>query len=707
MHDARTLGYGQHYRILFQQPPDIIGGCLEKPIFRLLLGWLRQERNSGRSTVRLRNQCIADVEIPDLIVFAMESFDPASKTDEIFLSNGDTLPARFNVDSKNIVKGEQIGEGNLTVYRAHWLGCGLDVAVKEFAYKDTFRSVKTSALEVTRMLNVRHPNVLKLYGFYLKAQEDLVLQCSMIMELMDCDLHTFTEQRVKDGLPLSDDEVVYIATEIARGMQHIHKSGYVHRDLKPQNVLIKKSLVTSFHVVVKIADFGSSEALADGNCDRKAGTTRYKAPEQFDGDAKLVPAKLDVYSFGCICFKLLTGEDPPWKDPSESIKRLDSKCGDRNLRLVVGIIRNCVAITPEARPDFDEICGILGPALEEIWSRQARPEATFGRRSSRPPGFDRDREGRLKSIVDKWKLPKDYTNYVIPSEDFFVRRELGEGGEAVIYEVEWNGTVCAMKSFPEIPELERRALRILPKLVHRNIVTFMGYTVVQQGEESSAGDCAIVMEILERDLLQFLEVERLKVERRKWKPPDRPILCERRQWEVMKGIAEGMVYLHRKGVCHGDLKPQNVIVSAWNTEDVIVKLIDFIDAPLLRCTTAYAAPEVLVSGWRRRTRQEGELDQKKADVYSFGITCSSILASRATYEYWFENFRPSARFREGVIDGSLRPVLPKETRADVKRLVERCWDGHPSSRPDFSEICHFLSHTEPLESKSRNQCTLL
>ncbi|KAG0566237.1 hypothetical protein KC19_7G048300 [Ceratodon purpureus] len=639
----------------------------------------------------------------------MESFDPASKTREIFIDNGDTLPARFNVDSKNIVKGEQIGEGNLIVYRAHWLGRGLDVAVKEFDYKNTFASVKTSAREVTRMLNVRHPNVLKLYGFYLKAQEDHVLQCSMIMELMDCDLHTYIEQRMKDGSPFSDDEVVYIVTQIARGMQHVHKSGYVHRDLKPQNVLIKKSLVTNFHVAVKIADFGSSEALDDSKFDRKAGTRLYKAPEQFDGDAKVVPAKLDVYSFGCICFKLLTGEDPPWKDPLELIKRLDAKCGDRNLRQVVGIIKNCVALAPEARPDFEEICGILGPALEEIWSRQARPQATSGSTSSRPPGFDRERRERLKSIVDQWGLPEHYINYVIPFEELYVRREFGGGGEGDIYEVEWNGTVCAMKSFwvrTHDLKIVVELMRMLPKLVHKNIMTFMGYTVlhtVGEGrdyeEKSSLTKFAIVMEILDKGVSQLLEEESRKSE-----PSLKPILSGRLQWDIMKGIAEGMAYLHEEGVCHGDLKPSNVIVSAWNTEDVLVKLIDF-NNPSIVCSTLYAAPEVLARRVARRVARrdrglEEEVDDKKADVYSFGITCSQILASRESTRNYRLSYFQLEKFYEGVIGGTLRPKLPEETRADVKRLLERCWDAQPRSRPDFSEIRHFFLHTEPLESKS-------
>ncbi|KAG0610187.1 hypothetical protein M758_7G044800 [Ceratodon purpureus] len=648
----------------------------------------------------------------------MESFDPASKTREIFIDNGDTLPARFNVDYKNIVKGEKIGESQLIVYRAHWSGRGLDVAVKEFAYKTSFVSVITSAREVNRMLNVRHPNVLKLYGFYLKAQEDHVLQCSMVMELMDCDLHTYIEQRVKDGKPFSDDEVVYIVTQIASGMQHIHKSGYVHRDLKPQNVLIKKSLVTSFHVVVKIADFGSSEALAGGKFDRRAGTRLYKAPEQFDGDAKLLPAKLDVYSFGCICFKLLTGEDPPFKDPSELIERLDVKCADRNLRQVVEIIKNCVALAPEARPDFEEICGILGPALEEIWSRQTRPEATSGSTSSRPPGFERERKGRLKSIVDQWGLPQDYINYVIPFEEVFVRRELGKGSAGVIYEVEWNGIVYAMKVFidirPRSRTMGREFLMQLPKLVHKNIMIFMGYSVVHTDivfpwgrDESSHGDFSIIMEILEMDVFQLLEQESRKSE-----PSLKPILSGRVQWDIMKGIAEGMAYLHGRGVSHGDLKPHNVIVSAWNTEDVLVKLIDLNDSSD-GCTAYYAAPEVLA----RRARREVEVDDKKADVYSFGITCSDILASgvtRTRHQYDV-HWSWQKKFREGVEDGSLRPELPRETRADLKRLLERCWDGKPSSRPDFSEICDFFSsrpmpgheHNEPPKSWFRNSCALL
>lgn len=114
---------------------------------------------------------------------------------------------------------------------------------------------------------------------------------------------------------------------------------------------------------MKIADFGSSELMGYDHCDPIAGTTRYKAPEQFNqGAINLLPDKMDVYSFGCVCFKLLTGDDPPFKNQFQLRERFLT-C-DRNLPGVVEVVKNCLDINPGARPDFRQICGDLDPVLE-------------------------------------------------------------------------------------------------------------------------------------------------------------------------------------------------------------------------------------------------------------------------------------------------------------------------------------------------------
>lgn len=110
---------------------------------------------------------------------------------EIFLYNGDTLPTAFYVNHKDMSEGDPIGKGKWgSIYKAKWVD--REVAVSEkFNAKDTSLNVFLMSREVTRLLRLRHPNVLYLLGFYFRAQEDRILTSSMIMELMSCDLDRY------------------------------------------------------------------------------------------------------------------------------------------------------------------------------------------------------------------------------------------------------------------------------------------------------------------------------------------------------------------------------------------------------------------------------------------------------------------------------------------------------------------------------------
>lgn len=413
--------------------------------------------------------------------------DPVSQTRQIFLESGfDTLPARFNVDFNDIKEGEKIGDGLWgPVLEAEWLG--RKIAVKKF--NRTSQNVLLMAKEVKPMLNLRHPNILKLFGFYLLARADLILQCSMIMELMDCDLNKYIEKRrgiqaEQDGgrgLPLSGDEGLYIIAEIARGMNHMHKCGYFHRDLKPENVFIKMSDVSKFHVDVKIADFGTSGLMGDSNCDRNAGTLRYKAPELFDPTATLKPDKIDVFTFGVLCSKILTGEEPYGHLAGHELKEhirngAKPEIPDGDLPdAVVGVIKQCLNTNPEARPDFHKISSILEPALERVLKIR-RPVATVS--ASTPSHLEElapDQVRYLLSTVERLGLSKEYTNYVIPAHEIEVIRSLGSGSEADILQVEWKGTQYVLKLYHTNSLNPFPCSELLPKLIHKNIVTFMGY----------------------------------------------------------------------------------------------------------------------------------------------------------------------------------------------------------------------------------------
>jgi serine/threonine-protein kinase len=112
--------------------------------------------------------------------------------------------------------------------------------------------------------------------------------------------------------PLPADEAMRIAREVADALDHAHRQGIIHRDVKPENILLSDG-----HAL--LADFGIAKAAADAGPRLTAtglslGTPAYMSPEQATADPK-VDARTDIYSLGCVLHEMLAGE-PPFTGPS-------------------------------------------------------------------------------------------------------------------------------------------------------------------------------------------------------------------------------------------------------------------------------------------------------------------------------------------------------------------------------------------------------
>src|SRR5438105_2550644 len=110
---------------------------------------------------------------------------------------------------------------------------------------------------------------------------------------------------VEDRGPLPVGEAVELAIGVARGLAFAHESGLVHRDVKPQNVILNgdgKPKVTDFGIARSVDVAGVTQTGT------VLGTSHYMAPEQASG--RRVDAQSDVYSLGAVLYELLTGEVP-------------------------------------------------------------------------------------------------------------------------------------------------------------------------------------------------------------------------------------------------------------------------------------------------------------------------------------------------------------------------------------------------------------
>ncbi|MGE5272965.1 MAG: serine/threonine-protein kinase [Verrucomicrobiota bacterium] len=189
----------------------------------------------------------------------------------------------------------QIGAGGMSdVWAATDLDLDRSVAVKLLAPDaDPARFER----EARAAAGLAHANVCALYDYGEAGGRRF-----MVLELLP---GGSLEDRLAGGRPLPDDETRRIAVEVAAGLAHAHQRGVVHRDLKPANILFDAE------GRAKIADFGIARTGGASGLTEAGtvmGTAAYISPEQARGDPA-TPAS-DVYAFGVILFRMLTGRLP-------------------------------------------------------------------------------------------------------------------------------------------------------------------------------------------------------------------------------------------------------------------------------------------------------------------------------------------------------------------------------------------------------------
>ncbi|KAG0579405.1 hypothetical protein KC19_4G096100 [Ceratodon purpureus] len=292
-----------------------------------------------------------------------------------------SLPEAYRTDMGRLKQKEQLGRGSFaTVFKAMWLG--VEVAKKAF-----YQSSPEFAKEVSILGALSHPNITSLFCYAQGKRE-----CCMVMELMDGDLSQMMRKIMADDKKLSQPfrilEAFDIMLQIGGGMEYLHGKRLVHRDLKAMNILVKHvkgrelEPKTVLYTFVKVADFGLSKikerSMTYGNQTLMVGTTRWMAPEliksntdqdqvQVSDDAIIAkyPFASDVYSFGMVCYEILTGEWPQFEVKNLSEVKKKVLMGDRpKLPLycppgLKDLIERCWSEDASKRPRFSEICAEL------------------------------------------------------------------------------------------------------------------------------------------------------------------------------------------------------------------------------------------------------------------------------------------------------------------------------------------------------------
>lgn len=311
---------------------------------------------------------------------ARTSESPSSWEEALGKSASLKLSPGFEIAQRYRIVG-LLGRGGMgTVYRAHDRELNREVALKllnsEIAQQKT--ALERFKQEIQLSSQITHKNVLRVYD--LGAHESLRFLTMQFVEGEDLASLLLREGR----LPLP--RVIAVFRQIAMGLQAAHEIGVIHRDLKPQNIMVDRA------DRVYVTDFGLAklqEASGMTETGTLFGTPRYMSPEQVKGET--LDARSDIYSLGVMLYELLTGEIPfsggtPYEVMARRLHSNPRPAIELNPEIppwLRGVLDRCLAREPAARyPNIEALLANvdtksvhLSLALEAERHRWLKPAA--------------------------------------------------------------------------------------------------------------------------------------------------------------------------------------------------------------------------------------------------------------------------------------------------------------------------------------------
>jgi len=267
----------------------------EKQILeRALAGGLLTEEQATRIARIRHNRKERDGSAPSIAEVAVEKGFLTPAQAERLASAQEEFEERHEIAGYRL--DAKLGAGSMgTVYRARQLSLDREVAIKilspHLARKKDY--VERFLREARAVAKLNHPNVIS----GIDAGEENGVRY-FVMEYAS---GMTVGQILERGGAMDESRVLRVALQIARALEHAHDAGLVHRDVKPDNILVTKD-----HVA-KLCDLGLAKDSPEEG--RALGTPAYISPEQAQGSSD-VDIRSDLYSFGCTLYHMLTGRQP-------------------------------------------------------------------------------------------------------------------------------------------------------------------------------------------------------------------------------------------------------------------------------------------------------------------------------------------------------------------------------------------------------------
>jgi serine/threonine-protein kinase len=555
---------------------------------------------------------------------------------------------------------KRLGEGGMgAVYQArdHELDrlVALKVIRPELAgHPDILRRFKQ---ELILARQVTHKNVIRIFDLGMAGG------CKFItMDYIDGrDLKSILVERGK----LAPEEAVPIVQQVCRGLEAAHTEGVVHRDLKPQNIMVDAS------GRVWVMDFGLARSMEMAGMTRTGalmGTPDYMSPEQ--ARAEKVDARSDLFSLGIIFYEMLTGVLPFQADTMMAtlLKRVHEKAAPPNTleRAIPQHLSDVIMKCLEA--DRAKRYQTTGEILADLAGDAAHAGMTFTASASvaqtspvslaaMGPGTEFGPRYRIEAVIGEGGMGKVYKAH---------DNDLDRTVALKLVRQELVNNVESMQRF-------KQELLLASRISHKNILRIHDLGDV-------GGVKFISMAYVQgRDLHDVIaECGRL--------PVDRAV-------HIAKQLAGALDAAHAEGVVHRDLKPRNVLVD--QADQVYVS--DFGLAKSLESVSNTAMTrtgEVLgTPRYMSPEQAESKPADHRSDIYSFGVLLYEMVTGDAP-------FGGESMLQVMYQHVAQKPKNPKEANPELPdylaQIILRCLEKDPALRYQSArEILHDLESATP------------
>lgn len=575
---------------------------------------------------------------------------------------GRVLKARYRLD-KFLNRG-----GFGAVYKATELRFNTTVAVK------TGLNLREFTREAKLLKSVEHPNIVHV--------DDYDVDSGLAFIVMEY-LHGEDLDKLFEGQNrrLSQDQLQKLVAEIGSALSYAHSRTLIHRDLKPQNIILKEPqgdlTQTSEGTKFVLLDFGIASQLNTTGTMANftlngAGTIEYMAPELLVTSPRATPQS-DIYAFGIILYQMITGSVPfPQRDQSivgmsECVKAIQlqepaafvyNKETPAFHRRVEALVLSCLAKDPTKRPQsIGEVCERFSKAI----APPKPPEPATPRKPKERPLPD-----NLQELV-KSKIDGRYTLIKLigcsSNGALFRAKDEKLDGEVAVKIGTANGSF-------------EKEVKNAAAIRHENIASI----------SDSGTYCGAPFFV--REYLSGMSLDAV-FQRQKQE------LYKFQLRKLVQAVGDALEYAHGVGKFHSNLKPSNIILKdptnkpGGTTDNGRFMLVDFGIAakfdpaaprnkklPNTAATVQYMAPELLGSN---------PLSSSKTDIYSFGVVLFQMLTG--TTPFPLEDDSPEAVKQCVHAIQRQRPPSFKQAGASdnppsgIEELVLSCLSKDPKRRP--------------------------